>query len=333
MHGRKLAMPDLIRLEYRNVTMRFAQERGHSLTAVQGVSLAVRDGEVVSLIGPSGCGKSTLLNIGSGLTAPSEGAGLRRRRARRRPERACRLHAAEGPAAAVAHGRRERDVRRRDPGRGAGRAAAARAGAAGEPQARGILRPLSASTVGRHAPARGAGPHARGRPDRAAARRAVLGGRRADPHGAAARTGADAQARRQDRAADHPRSARSGDAVRPRAGDEPAARPHHRRDRDRHSRPRRSARAPQRPEGHRLRAPADGPPRHRPRRRERERRHERCPDVSRMARGTAASLAAAGRVPRRVAMGARAAAHSAVHHPAAVDGGGRSRADVAASAR
>jgi len=65
-------MPDPIRLEYRNVTMRFAQSAG-ALTAVQGVSIAVRDGEVVSLIGPSGCGKSTLLNIGSGLTAPSEG--------------------------------------------------------------------------------------------------------------------------------------------------------------------------------------------------------------------------------------------------------------------
>src|SRR5262249_12254179 len=43
------------------------------LTAVQGVSFSVRDGEVVSLIGPSGCGKSTLLNIGSGLYTPSEG--------------------------------------------------------------------------------------------------------------------------------------------------------------------------------------------------------------------------------------------------------------------
>ena len=49
-------MPEVIRLEYRNVTMRFAQMAGH-LTAVQGVSIAVRDGEVVSLIGPSGCGK------------------------------------------------------------------------------------------------------------------------------------------------------------------------------------------------------------------------------------------------------------------------------------
>jgi len=65
-------MPDLIRLEYRDVTMRFAQSAG-PLTAVSGVNIAVRDGEVVSLIGPSGCGKSTLLNIGSGLTAPSEG--------------------------------------------------------------------------------------------------------------------------------------------------------------------------------------------------------------------------------------------------------------------
>jgi NitT/TauT family transport system ATP-binding protein len=68
-----ISMPDLIRLEYRNVTMRFSQDGGRSLIAVQGVSIAVRDGEVVSLIGPSGCGKSTLLNIGSGLAAPSEG--------------------------------------------------------------------------------------------------------------------------------------------------------------------------------------------------------------------------------------------------------------------
>src|SRR5918995_1578537 len=66
-------MPELIRLEYRNVTMRFPQDSGDSLIAVQGVSIAVRDREVVSLIGPSGCGKSTLLNIGSGLAAPSEG--------------------------------------------------------------------------------------------------------------------------------------------------------------------------------------------------------------------------------------------------------------------
>jgi NitT/TauT family transport system ATP-binding protein len=64
------------RLEYRNVTMRFADAAGGGVTAVAGVSLAVAGGEVVSLIGPSGCGKSTLLNIGSGLYAPSEGAAF-----------------------------------------------------------------------------------------------------------------------------------------------------------------------------------------------------------------------------------------------------------------
>src|ERR1700722_7873729 len=70
-------MSDLVRLEYRNVTMRFAATGNRGvLTAVQGVSFSVRDGEVVSLIGPSGCGKSTLLNIGSGLSQPSEGAAF-----------------------------------------------------------------------------------------------------------------------------------------------------------------------------------------------------------------------------------------------------------------
>ena len=67
----------VVRLEYRSVTMRFANAKGGGpLTAVRGVSFSVRDAEVVSLIGPTGCGKSTLLNIGSGLAAPSEGAAF-----------------------------------------------------------------------------------------------------------------------------------------------------------------------------------------------------------------------------------------------------------------
>lgn len=60
------------RLEYRNVTMRFTGKAG-GITAIQNVSLAVGDREVVSLIGPSGCGKSTLLNIAAGLNAPTAG--------------------------------------------------------------------------------------------------------------------------------------------------------------------------------------------------------------------------------------------------------------------
>jgi len=70
------AMSDVVRLEYRNVTMRFMAASGKGLAGVAGVSFAVRDGEVVALIGPSGCGKSTLLNIGSGLYTPSEGEAL-----------------------------------------------------------------------------------------------------------------------------------------------------------------------------------------------------------------------------------------------------------------
>jgi ABC-type glutathione transport system ATPase component len=41
-------MSDVVRLEYRNVTMRFVEQSGKSLTAVQQVSLCVHDGEVVA---------------------------------------------------------------------------------------------------------------------------------------------------------------------------------------------------------------------------------------------------------------------------------------------
>jgi ABC-type glutathione transport system ATPase component len=45
------------RLVFRTVTKRFVARRaGAPVTAVADVSLAVADGEIVSLIGPSGCG-------------------------------------------------------------------------------------------------------------------------------------------------------------------------------------------------------------------------------------------------------------------------------------
>jgi NitT/TauT family transport system ATP-binding protein len=67
-----------IRLEFRNVTKKFGKMLGsrqsiEEITAVEGVSIQVADGEVVSLIGPSGCGKSTLLNIASGLNPATDG--------------------------------------------------------------------------------------------------------------------------------------------------------------------------------------------------------------------------------------------------------------------
>ena len=44
------------------------------VTALEGIDLAIRAGEFVSLIGPSGCGKSTLLRIIGDLIQPSSGS-------------------------------------------------------------------------------------------------------------------------------------------------------------------------------------------------------------------------------------------------------------------
>ena len=44
------------------------------VTALQGISLDIQQGEFVSLIGPSGCGKSTLLRIIGDLVEPSSGS-------------------------------------------------------------------------------------------------------------------------------------------------------------------------------------------------------------------------------------------------------------------
>jgi NitT/TauT family transport system ATP-binding protein len=46
---------------------------GHAVVALEGIDLAVRAGEFMSLVGPSGCGKTTLLRIMDGLSDPSSG--------------------------------------------------------------------------------------------------------------------------------------------------------------------------------------------------------------------------------------------------------------------
>src|SRR3712207_7225512 len=44
-----------------------------NIHALQGISLAVRDGEIVTLIGANGAGKSTTLRTISGILQPREG--------------------------------------------------------------------------------------------------------------------------------------------------------------------------------------------------------------------------------------------------------------------
>ena len=55
-------------LQLDGVTKRFGDE-----TAVENLSLSVREGELLTLLGPSGCGKTTTLRLIEGLTAPTEG--------------------------------------------------------------------------------------------------------------------------------------------------------------------------------------------------------------------------------------------------------------------
>jgi len=61
-------------LEVDGVAKTFVASDGGKVTALDGVSLDVREGEFVSVIGPSGCGKSTLFQIIGGLIAGDSGA-------------------------------------------------------------------------------------------------------------------------------------------------------------------------------------------------------------------------------------------------------------------
>lgn len=62
------------RLEAIDIGMEYFQPRaGTRMRAIESVSLAIEDGEFVSIVGPSGCGKTTFLKIVDGLIQPTCG--------------------------------------------------------------------------------------------------------------------------------------------------------------------------------------------------------------------------------------------------------------------
>lgn len=60
-------------LEIDGVSMEYLSSDG-PVTALEGVCLAIAEGDFVCLVGPSGCGKTTLLRIIAGFTPPPEGS-------------------------------------------------------------------------------------------------------------------------------------------------------------------------------------------------------------------------------------------------------------------
>lgn len=61
-------MEEEISVQLKAVTKRFGQ-----VTAVNNISLEIREGEFFSLLGPSGCGKTTTLRLIAGFETPDEG--------------------------------------------------------------------------------------------------------------------------------------------------------------------------------------------------------------------------------------------------------------------
>ena len=60
-------------VELRDVVKRFPNPGGGEISAVNHVTLQIKNGEFFSLLGPSGCGKTTTLRMVAGFEWPTEG--------------------------------------------------------------------------------------------------------------------------------------------------------------------------------------------------------------------------------------------------------------------
>ncbi len=69
-----MATPPLIQLE--NVTKRYPLPDGDYYQSLNGISLAIHEGEFVAIMGPSGSGKSTTMHILGALDSPTTGKHL-----------------------------------------------------------------------------------------------------------------------------------------------------------------------------------------------------------------------------------------------------------------
>lgn len=62
--------PGIVAVEARSVSKKYVNG---TFTALDNITLTLRENEIVSFIGPSGCGKTTMLRLISGLELPSSG--------------------------------------------------------------------------------------------------------------------------------------------------------------------------------------------------------------------------------------------------------------------
>lgn len=72
-HGLKSVSDKKTQLHIDNIALKFPTKNGGEFTAIENLSLEVKDQEFVVIVGPSGCGKSSLLYLTAGLNNPTEG--------------------------------------------------------------------------------------------------------------------------------------------------------------------------------------------------------------------------------------------------------------------